>query len=163
MEIDDDDISLKGFVSEATRRESILPAPVPQSSSQSSLDSYDDDHMTVDSEESRKGSYSKRGGYHPDDDSTDDCDDRHAVDDLIDEALSDTSDDYDQDMDPKNVVLRRKPEQCTDYDPDMDINNVVMRKKTPVPVSLYNNGSHYNIHVSFLITSVFLWDRVMVK
>ncbi|BFZ19830.1 hypothetical protein BsWGS_22869 [Bradybaena similaris] len=134
MDIDDDDISLRGFVSEAVRRESILPSPKLQSSSQSSLDSYDDDRMTMDSGDMPVSSSKHADGYQGDD-SNDECADRHAVDDLLDEAF-DISDDCDADMDPRNVVLRQKPQQDPYYDPDMDVNNVVMRKKSnagPVP------------------------------
>ncbi|CAG5135707.1 unnamed protein product [Candidula unifasciata] len=142
MDIDDDDISLKGFVSEAVRRESILPSPKLQSSSQSSLDSYDDDRMTMDSEESAASS-SKHGGYVADD-SNNELEDRQAVDDLLDEAFDDTSDDLDPDMDPRKVVLRKKPQQEHYYDPDMDVNNVVMRKKSsaiPKPAQRHNGCS----------------------
>ncbi|XP_055891176.1 anillin-like isoform X2 [Biomphalaria glabrata] len=135
-DLDDDDISLKGFVSEAVRRESILPAP-PLRSSQSSLDSYEDERGTADSEGSSGGPSSKHDGYGPDDESMDEDEvsNRNAVDDLLDEAMSDTTDDYDPDMDPKNVVLRRPPSKNT-YDPDMDPNNVQMRRKvnTAVPI-----------------------------
>ena len=145
----DDDISLRGFVSEATRRESIFGRPQPPSrTSGSSLDSYDDsDRATVDSEEGLKcgsaaSSSTHRTGYQPDEDSlgTDDEDlednssKRKAVSDLLDDAFDDTIDeDYDPDMDPRNVVMRKKQplqeEPIDAYDPDMDINNVVMRKK----------------------------------
>ncbi|CAL1539975.1 unnamed protein product [Lymnaea stagnalis] len=140
IEIDDDDISLKGFVSEAVRRESILPPPV-QRASQSSLDSYEDDHGTGDSEASCSGP-SKRGGYQPDDESMDEYDEensnRRAVDDLLDEVMSDTSDDYDPDMDPHNVVLRKQQTNYS-YDPDMDPNNVQMRRKNTNPVPAKRN------------------------
>lgn len=141
MDIDDDDISLRGFVSEAVRRESILPSPKMQSSSQSSLDSYDDDRMTMGSGDVPVASSKHADGYQGDD-SNNECEDRRAVDDLLDEAF-DTSDDYDADMDPRNVVLRQKPHQDPYYDPDMDVNNVVMRKKSnagPVPVSMIDSA-----------------------
>ncbi|KAH9515677.1 hypothetical protein Btru_011718 [Bulinus truncatus] len=140
-DLDDDDISLKGFVSEAVRRESILP-PAPLRSSQSSLDSYGDDHAAAESEGSSGEPSSKHGGYRPDtesmeeeEDDEDEISNRNAVDDLLDEALSDTTDDYDPDMDPKNVVMRR-PQNRDTYDPDMDPNNVQLRRKvnTAVPV-----------------------------
>ncbi|XP_059140826.1 anillin-like isoform X2 [Physella acuta] len=139
LDIDDDDISLKGFVSEAVRRESILPVPAQRSSQSES--SGDELGGTGDSEGSvDMPSSSKHGGYQADDDSMDEEDDsqRNAVDELLDEAMSDTSDDYDPDMDPNNVVLRR-PRPNNDYDPDMDINNVQMRRKTTDPVPAHRN------------------------
>ncbi|XP_005093568.1 anillin isoform X3 [Aplysia californica] len=139
MEIDDDDISLKGFVSEATRRESILPPSMQRrANSHSSLDSYDDDDgKRGERRRNVAGPSSQAGGYQPDDDDSmyDDDDDRNAVDDLLDEAMDD-SEEYDPDMDPRNVVMRRKPSETPsdDYDPDMDENNVVLRRKPqPVP------------------------------
>ncbi|GFO20716.1 actin-binding protein anillin [Plakobranchus ocellatus] len=151
LEMSDDDISLRGFVSEAVRRESIFGRPQQQlnRASSSSLDSYDDsDRATVDSEDCLKSgpaiaSSSRKGGYQPDlesmgdddddDDMEDDSSKRRAVNDLLDDAFDDTMDEYDPDMDPKNVVMRkkqpRKEESDDSYDPDMDINNVVMRKK----------------------------------
>ncbi|GFR71405.1 actin-binding protein anillin [Elysia marginata] len=154
LEVSDDDISLRGFVSEATRRESIFGrSQVPSRTSGSSLDSYDDsDQATVDSEgglnsNSAASSSTHKTGYQPDeeslvsDDEEDDSNKRKAVNDLLDDAFDDTmEEDYDPDMDPNNVVMRKKqprhekPEE--EYDPDMDINNVVLRKK---PVSANRN------------------------
>ena len=84
-----DDTSLKGFVSEQVRRESILPPA-----------------GTLDNP-------SCRGGYQADEDDEDDSsmegdstNHRMAVGDLLDEA----SENEDAVMDPDNVVLRRRPQ-----------------------------------------------------
>ena len=119
MDIDDDDISLKGFVSEAVRRESLLPpsGTLQRPTSYSSLDSYGDEKF-------------KDGpGYQADEDEEDEEDSSEeddstnnqlSVDDLLDEAMGD-SDDNDTD-----VVMRTNTE---DYDPDMDPDNVVLRRR----------------------------------
>lgn len=140
MEIDDDDISLKGFVSEAVRRESLGQLPHHRRpESQSSLDSYGENNGQSTSEDGTTTSAS--GGYLPDDESMEEeedsgCNDRNAVDDLLDAAMDETSDDYDPDMDPKNVVLHKRPSRSSlraveqaKYEADMDIKDVVMRRK----------------------------------
>ena len=145
----DDDISLRGFVSEATRRESIFGHPKQSSrTSASSVDSYGDSEGGLKSGLDTAPSNHK-AGYQPDEESLASGDDendvledasynRKAVSDLLDDAFDDTMDEgYDPDMDPKNVVMRKKQPcqvvQDDEYDPDMDVNNVVMRKK---PVSV---------------------------
>lgn len=125
VDYDDDDISLKGFVSEAVRRESVIQPKRPDSEmSESSLDSYDYDRAkkTVDFCKKDRDIYA--------DDSLSDDEDEEgeeggSVDALLDEALSNSEesetescssttkhrrDEYDPDMDPNNVQMRRRPQ-----------------------------------------------------